>query len=103
VLIARGEVNEAVTVLRGAFALSRSEEYLPAVPWGEIAGLLAGLYERYGRSVEALSWDLVIKNHGALFQWSGAAALRLARMCPSEGDDRLVFCKRLIDYVERRP
>jgi tetratricopeptide (TPR) repeat protein len=104
VLNAQGKVEEAIMKLRRAFELSVAyAEYtsLLSFPWGDIAGLLAGLYERAGRTAEALFCDCHIKLYASEVKYSGAA-VRLARMAPS-GGEVLSLCKGLMEDVEGRP
>jgi hypothetical protein len=101
VLSARGEVEEAITKLRRAYYLTSEYKSVLGFPWGDIAGLLAGLYERAGRTAEAVYCDRHIQRHASEVKYSGAA-VRLAKMAPS-GGEVLSICKGLMEDVEGRP
>jgi hypothetical protein len=101
VLSARGEVEEAITKLRKAHTLSLAFKNELIFSLGDIMGLLAGLCERTGRTAEARGCDEQIQRHASEVKYSGAA-VRLAKMAPSEGEV-LSLCKELTRDVERRP
>jgi hypothetical protein len=59
------------------------------------------LYERTGQADEAAWCDHHIKRYASEVKYSGAA-VRLAKMAPSDGNV-LSYCKLLLLDVERRP
>jgi tetratricopeptide (TPR) repeat protein len=101
VLSAQGKVEEAITALRKAYFLSMSKKNLLEFPWGDIAGLLASLYERTGQITEAAWCDRHIQLYASEVKYS-AAAVRLAKSYTCDGDV-LAHCKLLIEDVKRRP
>jgi hypothetical protein len=101
VLSARGKLEEAITALRKGYFLSMSRKSLLGFPWGDIAGLLAGLYERTGQMAEAAWCDHHIQRYASEVKYSGAA-VRLAKSYASHGEV-LPHCKLLIEDLERRP